>query len=369
MISATRSRGSTLAGLAVGATMVAAVTLVLYPLTKLDPGVSSGVLYVLGVLLVATHWGLWLGLVTSIASALALDYFHTNPQGQFFGHEASDLVAIGVLLLTAFVASVIADRARQRADEAERRLLLEEELRARDSERIRLREVRASRARVLQAADRERRRLVRDLHDGAQQRLVHTVVTLKLACQRLDPEADAPARALVDEALDQALRATDELRELAHGILPAVLARGGLSAGVDSLASRMPLPVSIDVPATRFPAAAEATAYFVIAEALTNVAKHARAQRAWVTITVRDHRLTVEVRDDGVGGAVPGASGLLGMQDRLAGLEGRLTVESPPGGGTVITASIPLPGSAARVAHVRQYGQDPAMLGGGWADA
>jgi hypothetical protein len=101
-----------------------------------------------------------------------------------------------------------------------------------------------------------------------------------LARQRLGADADADARALVDEALDQALRATDELRELAHGIIPAVLTRGGLSAGVDSLASRMPLPVSIDVPATRFPAAAEATAYFVVAEGLTNVAKHARAQRA-----------------------------------------------------------------------------------------
>ena len=366
---ATRSRRSTLGGLAVATAVVAAVTLVLYPLSELDPGVSSGVLYVLGVLLVATYWGLWLGLITSVASALALDYFHTNPPGQFFGHDAADLVAIGVLLLTAVVASVIADRARQRADEAEQRLLLEEELRARESEQVRLREVRASRARVLQAADRERRRLVRDLHDGAQQRLVHTVITLKLAHQRLGGDADARARELVDEALDQAQRATDELRELAHGILPAVLARGGLRAGIDSLASRMPLPVSIDVPATRFPAAAEATAYFVVAEGLTNVAKHAHARRAWVTIAMRDEHIAVEVRDDGIGGAVAGGSGLLGMEDRLAGLEGRLTVESPAGEGTVLTAWIPLPGSAAGVAHVRQYGQDPAVLGGRGPDA
>jgi DNA-binding IclR family transcriptional regulator len=160
--------------------VVAAITLVLYPLSELDPGVSSGVLYVLGVLLVATHCGLWLGLITSLASAVALDYFHTSPGGQFLADDAEDLVAIGVLLLTAIVASVIADRARQRADEAEKRLLLEEELRARESERARLGAVRASRARVLEAADRERRRVVRDLHDGAQQRLVHTVVTLKL---------------------------------------------------------------------------------------------------------------------------------------------------------------------------------------------
>ncbi len=253
-VTAARLRRSTLGGLIAAAAVVTAVTALLYPISELDPGVSSGVLYVLGVLLVATYWGLWLGLVTSVASALALDFFHTQPAHQFLADDAEDLVAILVLLGTAIVASVIADRARQRADEAEQRLQLEEELRARESERVRLREVRASRARVLEAADRERRRLVRDLHDGAQQRLVHTVVTLKLALARL-PAEDAPARELVDQALDQAQRATDELRELAHGILPAVLARGGLSAAADSLASRMPLPVSLDVPALRFPPA------------------------------------------------------------------------------------------------------------------
>jgi signal transduction histidine kinase len=363
---AARSRGSTPLGLAAAAAVVAAVTAVLYPLSELDPGVSSGVLYVLGVLLIATHWGLKLGLITSLASALALDYFHTTPRYEILGDDPEDLVAIGVLLLTAVVASVIADRARQRAREAEHRLRLEAELRARESERIRLREVRASRARVLETADRERRRLVRDLHDGAQQRLVHTVVMLKLAHAQL---AAGDARDLVDEALEQAHRANEELRELAHGILPAVLSRGGLRAAVESLATRAPLPVSIDVPATRFRAAVEATAYFVVAEGLTNVAKHAHAANAWVTIAERDDRLTVEVRDDGVGGAVPGGSGLLGMEDRLAALEGRLSVESPAGEGTVLRASIPLKDSVVGVAHVGEDGQDAAMLGGGRADA
>jgi signal transduction histidine kinase len=343
--SATHSRRSALGGLAVAAAAVAAITLVLYPLSELDPGVSSGVLYVLGVLLVATHWGLRLGLITSAASALALDYFHATPDGSILDAEPEDLVAIGVLLLTAIVASVIADRARQRAVEAEKRLHLEEELRARESERVRLREVRASRARVLEAADRERRRVVRDLHDGAQQRLVHTVVMLKLVRRQLGSEVGS-ARELVEEALEQAQRATDDLRELAHGILPAVLVHGGLRAGVDALASRIALPVAVDVPAVRLPAAAEATAYFVAAEALTNVAKHAHAKRAWVTVAEHDARLVVEVRDDGVGGAVRGGRGLLGMEDRLAALDGRLTVESPPGGGTTIAASIPLPESA-----------------------
>jgi signal transduction histidine kinase len=364
--SAARSRGSALGGLAAAAAVVAVITLVLFPLSELDPGVSSGVLYVLGVLLVATHWGLRLGLVTSVASALALDYFHTTPSGSILDDEPEDLVAIGVLLLTSIVASVIADRARQRAYESEKRLLLEGELRAREFERIRPREIHASRARVIAAGDRERRRVVRDLHDGAQQRLVHIVVTLKLASEQLADQD--PARELVEEALEQAQRATDEVRELAHGILPAALVRGGLRSGVDALASRITLPVSVAVPAIRLSGGAEATAYFVVAEALTNVVKHARADQAWVTIAVQPGWLVVEVRDDGVGGAVREGTGLLGMEDRLAALDGRLTVKSPPGGGTAITASIPLPESARDVAHVGQHGQDAAMLGGRRAD-
>ena len=176
-------------------------------------------------------------------------------------------------------------------------------------------------------------------------------------------------RDLVQDALDHAQRATDELRELAHGILPAVLTRGGLRAGIDALAARMPLPVSVDVPGTRHPAVVEATAYFVVAEALTNVAKHAQAQRAWVTVAARDRRLHVEVRDDGVGGALPRGSGLLGMEDRLAAVDGRLSVDSPPGGGTLIAAWIPPVSSAASVAHVRQHGKDAAMLGRRRTDA
>ena len=149
------------------------------------------------------------------------------------------------------------------------------------------------------------------------------------------------------EALDQAERATAELRELAHGILPTVLTQGGLRAGVDALASRMPVPVENDVSVGRLPAAVEATAYFVVAEALTNVAKHAQAGRAAVTARVEDGALRVEVRDDGVGGARPDGSGLLGLADRLAVLEGRLRVESPADGGTLVAADIPIPLAAA----------------------
>jgi len=201
----------------------------------------------------------------------------------------------------------------------------------------------ASRARIVAATDDERRRVVRDLHDGAQQRLVHTIITLKLARRALQNEKpDAPA--LLTEALGHAEHATAELRELSHGILPDVLTRGGLRAGTDALASRTPVPVEVSVSVDRLPAAVEATAYFVVAEALTNVAKHARAGRAVVTGRVENGTLRVEVRDDGVGGAQPDGSGLLGLADRLAALDGRLRVETPADGGTLVVADIPLPG-------------------------
>jgi signal transduction histidine kinase len=202
----------------------------------------------------------------------------------------------------------------------------------------------ASRARIIATADEERRRVVRDLHDGAQQRLVTTIVTLKMASTALE-RGEPDASALVGEALQHAQTATDELRELAHGILPAVLIRGGLNAGVRALASRMSIPVDIDVAVGRMPPEVEATAYFIVAEALTNVVKHSRARHTAVTAQLDDHCLQVEVRDDGAGGARAEGTGLVGLRDRLAVLGGTLRVESPADGGTVIGASIP---SAAR---------------------
>lgn len=199
----------------------------------------------------------------------------------------------------------------------------------------------ASRARIVATADEERRRVVRDLHDGAQQRLIHTIVTLKLARSALQ-RGHQDASALVDEALQHAQSATEELRELAHGILPSILAHGGLRAGVRALASRMAIPVETDISVDHLPGAVEATAYFTVAEALTNVAKHSRADRARVRAALEDHMLRVEVRDNGVGGAQAHGTGLIGLNDRLAALDGDLRVESPAGGGTVITASIPI---------------------------
>jgi signal transduction histidine kinase len=203
-------------------------------------------------------------------------------------------------------------------------------------------ELSASRARLVAAADDARRRIERDLHDGAQQRLVTTVMALKVARQKLG-DADGELVGLVDEALGHAEAANAELRELAHGILPAALSRGGLRGGIDTLVSRVRLPVSIEVTDQRLPAALEATAYFIVSEALTNAVRHARARSARVVARVEGGALRLEVRDDGVGGArAEGSSGLLGLRDRAAAMDGELHVDSPPGRGTVVTAVLPV---------------------------
>jgi signal transduction histidine kinase len=207
-------------------------------------------------------------------------------------------------------------------------------------------ELAASRARIAAATDEERRRVVRDLHDGAQQRLVQTVLTLKLAGREL-AEASDQGPALVSEALAQAEQAMVELRELAHGILPAVLTRGGLRASVDVLISRMPMPVENRVIPDRLPGPIEATAYFVVAEALTNVTKHAHATSAAVTASAEDGALRVEVRDDGIGGARAEGHGLVGLADRLAALDGTLRIDSSGSQGTLVAAVIPLRGGAS----------------------
>jgi signal transduction histidine kinase len=209
-------------------------------------------------------------------------------------------------------------------------------------------DVLASRTRLLTAGDDARRRVVRDLHDGAQQRLVHTIITLKLAQRAYERDHEAAA-GLVGEALGEAQQANAELRELAHGILPSVLARGGLAAGVDALVSRLRVPVEVAVPAERLPREIEASAYFVVAEALTNVAKHSGAQSADVRAWVGDRVLHVDVRDDGIGGARPEGSGLVGLRDRVTALGGRLRIESPPGDGTRIAATLPLPLSGGTI--------------------
>ncbi len=199
----------------------------------------------------------------------------------------------------------------------------------------------ASRARIAAASDDERRRVARDIHDGAQQRLVNTLITMQLMRDALE-NAPETVPSLLAEALDHCEQSMRELRELAHGIMPAVLTHGGLRAGIDALAARTPIPVQTDVSVGRLSPPVEATAYFVVSEALTNVSKHARAGSAEVTARAEDGTLEVCVRDDGVGGARTDGNGLLGLGDRLAVLGGRLRVDSPAGGGTLVAAVIPL---------------------------
>jgi signal transduction histidine kinase/PAS domain-containing protein len=202
-------------------------------------------------------------------------------------------------------------------------------------------ELAASRARIVEAADEERRRVVRDLHDGAQQRLVQAIVNLKLA-QRAFHNGDGEAEEFVCEALELAEDGNAELRELAHGILPAALTRGGLRPAFDALVGRLDLPIRVDVTEERLSAEIEASAYFVVAESLTNVVKHSQAENAEVTACVRDGVLCLEIRDDGIGGADPNGSGLVGIEDRVRALGGRLSIKSPAGGGTVVAATVPL---------------------------
>ena len=201
-------------------------------------------------------------------------------------------------------------------------------------------ELAASPARLVAAADEARRRLERDLHDGAQQRFVLATVWLKRAAARA---RGTPAAPLVDEAYQQLQQGLAELRDLAHGIYPAALNDRGLAPALAGLVARSTLPVDVRVTRERVPPAVETAIYFTVAEALTNVAKHAQATCASVTIDTADGVITAEIADDGIGGAATTAgSGLRGLGDRLDALGGTLTVNSPRGGGTRIHARAPL---------------------------
>jgi PAS domain S-box-containing protein len=199
----------------------------------------------------------------------------------------------------------------------------------------------ASRARLVKAGDEQRKKLERNLHDGAQQRLVSLALTIRLARRQLESNAEAAAASLEGAAkeLDLALQ---ELRELARGLHPAALTEQGLGPALAGVAERLPIEVDMSTPAERLPENIEATAYYIVSEALTNVAKHAQATKARVDMTLAGEVLKFEITDDGRGGADPSAgSGILGLRDRAEAVGGTLFVISPPGKGTVVTAQIP----------------------------
>jgi PAS domain S-box-containing protein len=235
-------------------------------------------------------------------------------------------------------------RTRGTAQDITERKLYEAELhRLNDELHARLDDLAASRARIVAAGDVERRRLERNLHDGAQQRIVTLSVSLRLALDKLDDDPGT-ARELLGAASEEVALVLEELRELARGLHPALLTEHGLGPAVDSLAQRVPVQVEIvETPAGRLPETIEAAAYYLIAEALTNVAKHAQAMAARVSVLQRDSTVVVEVSDDGVGGADADAgSGLCGLMDRVEALGGRLELVSPAGVGTTLRAEIPV---------------------------
>lgn len=231
-----------------------------------------------------------------------------------------------------------------RAAVAMARLALENE-RLHAEVRSQLVQLRSSTARIVEAGQYARRRIERDLHDGAQRRLLALSMTLGRARTRADVNSDSELRAFLDRAAEDLQQAITELRELARGIHPMLLTQEGLASALRALAERAPLPVEVSAPAQRLPDPVEATAYFFVSEAVTNAARHSGASAVWVDAAVDGGELTVRVRDDGIGGVEENAagdgSGLLGIRDRVIAVGGRMTIASPAGAGTTLVARLP----------------------------
>jgi len=278
------------------------------------------------------------GLVVAcwLAPVAAIGYLAAGHTAAVSG-AAAVLAAAALLLAAPWLARLVA-----RADEAAARALLGPS--RSEALALRVESLARSRADILTATDAERRRIERDLHDGTQQRLVSLAMNLGMARTRLTDAPQAALQAIAD-AHDEALLALSELRDFIRGLHPAVLNDRGLAAALSGLAARAPLPVRLDVDIPR-PAAAsiEAVAYFIVSEALTNVAKHAQATRAEVTVVRDGDLLRIEVTDDGRGGAVLAhrdGTGLAGLAQRAAAVDGTLAIDSPPGGPTVIAVELP----------------------------
>jgi signal transduction histidine kinase len=295
---------------------------IVHLLKRVAPDNAFGAIFLLGVLVVSAGWGVGLALATSLASAMAYVWFH------FMEGTGSVVPAVVVFLTLALLTNVLVGQARLRAAEAMRMSA----------------ELRASRARIVTAADQARRGFERDLHDGAQQRIVSLGLELR-ALEASVPEDLTDVRAQLTGIIDGLAHLHTDLQELSRGIHPAILSRGGLGPAIKTLARRSAVPVSLDLDVDRrLPESVEVAAYYVVAEALTNAAKHARADVVTVSARVTDTELTLRIADDGVGGAgAGGGSGLIGLKDRVEALSGRLGIISEPGAGTTLSVTIPLP--------------------------
>ncbi|BBY64304.1 hypothetical protein MHEL_25470 [Mycolicibacterium helvum] len=309
-------------GVLTALSFIAVETVIVHVLKRVAPDDAFGAIFLLGVLVVSASWGFGLAVATSLASAMAYVWFHVN-EG-----SGSLIPAVVVFLTLALLTNLLVGQARQRGAEAIQISL----------------ELQASRARIVTAADQARRGFERDLHDGAQQRIVSLGLELR-ALEASVPEELTEIREQLSEIIDGVAHLHADLQELSRGIHPAILSRGGLGPAIKTLARRSAVPVSLDLDVDRrLPESVEVAAYYVVAEALTNAAKHAQADEVTVSATATDAELTLRIADDGIGGAGPGGgSGLIGLKDRVEALSGRLGIASLDGAGTTISVTIPLP--------------------------
>jgi signal transduction histidine kinase len=327
-------------GILVATSLIAVETLLVYLLKQVSPGNAFGAVFLLGVLVVSARWGFGLSVMTTLASAAAYVYFHLETDGGVLPTKVQDWVAIVVFLPIALLANVLAGQARLRAVEADQRRREAEA--SRDELRMLAAELTASRARIVTAADGARRQFERDLHDGAQQRLISLGLQLRSAEASVPPELRS-LKEQISGVVGGLTGVAEDLQEISRGIHPAILSRGGLGPALKTLARRSTVPVVLDLGVDRrLPEPTEVAAYYVVSEALTNTAKHAQATEVNVSAQDDGVNLCLSIRDDGIGGAdFAKGSGLIGLRDRVEALGGQMDVQSRHGSGTSLLVKIP----------------------------
>jgi signal transduction histidine kinase len=327
-------------GILVATSLIAVETLLVYLLKQVAPETAFGAVFLLGVLVVSARWGFGLSVMTTLASAAAYVYFHLETDGGVLPTKVQDWVAIIVFLPIALLANVLAGQARLRAVEADQRRREAEA--SRDELRMLAAELTASRARIVTAADGARRRFERDLHDGAQQRLISLGLQLRSAEASVPPELRS-LKEQISGVVGGLTGVAEDLQAISRGIHPAILSRGGLGPALKTLARRSTVPVVLDLGVDRrLPEPTEVAAYYVVSEALTNAAKHAQATEVNVSAQDDGVNLCLSIRDDGIGGAdFAKGSGLIGLRDRIEALGGQMDVQSRQGSGTSLLVKIP----------------------------
>ena len=312
-------------GIVVAVSLIVLETLAVIQLKRVSPENSCGIFFLLGIVVVSTVWGVGLAVATSVASALAFGYLCSWPTPVTWA-DPDNLAMIATFVIVALSANGLAFAARIRTAEADER---RREVEASNAE------LTASRARIITAADDARRRFERDLHDGAQQRLV----SLGLAVRAIQASVPADLSSLREQLADIVVGlggVCQDLQEVSRGIHPAILSQGGLGSALKSLARRSAVPVKVDVTLSRrLPESAEVALYYVVAEALTNAAKHAQASLVWLHLKIEGSSVHLSIRDNGIGGAdATRGSGLIGLMDRVEAVGGRLRILSHAGCGT-----------------------------------